>query len=510
MLPAFCAFAAEGEQTEAISLSEDSVTIGVGETVKVLDFITDADKATNTYTYVVGNEDVAVIDSNTVVTGMGTGKTIVNIKREIVETPEVVEGEDPPQPIVRYITAKFVVNVKNAPESAKLNVKNIALGVGKTFKLDVKISGGYSRKRAFASSDAAVASVDKNGVITANKAGKATIAFATYNGVKAYCSVTVKNTQPVIKITAKNTKVQKGSDNHRITYKVTGGLKVTPKFTTGNGKVAKIDSNGYVTAKGKGKTYVNLKTNFDNISTRQAITVVDDALPLNVNSVQLALDMSNVKRVKYGKSVQGRNLEGFEIINKKTGKYSKTLFMDFAVHGFEDSYYRDGKVLVKEANAIIKYFATHSEELGKYRLVIVPCANPDGTIAGVNNQRACSTAFGRCTAKHVDMNRDFGAFRGLESRKLRNYIVKCNPNLYMNMHGWLNETLGTSKLSRIVNRNLGLPGYIGSYGADQGYLIGWVHNRLGIPSTLVEYRSPGSVSTKKDVKMIKAVIKAYK
>lgn len=51
MLPAFCAFAAEGEQTEAISLSEDSVTIGVGETVKVLDFITDADKATNTYIY---------------------------------------------------------------------------------------------------------------------------------------------------------------------------------------------------------------------------------------------------------------------------------------------------------------------------------------------------------------------------------------------------------------------------------------------------------------------------
>ena len=507
MLPAFSAFAAEEAE---IPVTTESVTIGNGETVNVYDFIKESEKASNTYIYTVTNTSVATVNQSGLVKGIKVGKTSVTITREFVETPEPAEGEEEtPEPIVHTFTANIVVEVQNAPTSVSLSAKNIALGVNKTYDLDGRVKGGYSRKKTFTSSNTAVATVDSKGVVTAHKAGTAKITFKTFNGKSASCNVTVAKTQPAIRIINKNAKIQKGADNHKIVTKVSGGIKATVKLATGNKKVATIDKNGYVTGVGKGKTYVNVKTNFDNIYTRQKLTVVDDALYLSRNSAQLALDLAHVKRVKYGKSVQGRNLEGYEIINKKTMKYKKTLFMDFAVHGFEDSYYRDGKVLVKEANALIKYFAAHSQELGKYRLVIVPCANPDGTIAGTNNQRACSTAFGRCTARHVDINRDFGAFRGLESRKLRSYLIQCKPNLYMNMHGWLNETLGTYKLSHIVNRNLGLPGYIGSYGANQGYLIGWVHNRFGIPATLVEYRSPGSVSTKKDIKMIKAVIKAY-
>lgn len=83
--------------------------------------------------------------------------------------------------------------------------------------------------------------------------------------------------------------------------------------------------------------------------------------------------------------------------------------MDFAIHGFEDEYYRDGQVLVNEANVLIDYFVNHIKELKNYTLVIVPCANPDGVIAGTNNQRACNTAFGRCTANHIDINRDWAA-----------------------------------------------------------------------------------------------------
>ena len=41
-------------------------------------------------------------------------------------------------------------------------------------------------------------------------------------------------------------------------------------------------------------------------------------------------------------------------------------------------------------------------------MVVVPCANPDGTISGKNNYRAeIKGAFGRCTYKGKDMNRDF-------------------------------------------------------------------------------------------------------
>ena len=217
-----------------------------------------------------------------------------------------------------------------------------------------------------------------------------------------------------------------------------------------------MDSNGYITGRKRGKTTVTVKT-YNGLTATQNITVNDDSLSLNVNSTQIALDNKNVKKVKYGTSVQGRNLEAFIIngsdhnslnqeckikanssvnirsgpgtsygivssvkngtkvtriaksvkkangytwdkivlSNKKEGyiasKYlvlvkdntpvKKTLFMDFAIHGFEDEYYRDGQVLVNEANVLIDYFVNHIKELKNYTLVIVPCANPDGVIA---------------------------------------------------------------------------------------------------------------------------------
>ena len=102
----------------------------------------------------------------------------------------------------------------------------------------------------------------------------------------------------------------------------------------------------------------------------------------------------------------------------------KTLFIDFAIHGFEDDYARDGRRLTTIANHLIAHFASHPEELGNYRLVIVPCANPDGAIAGKNAQRSGKNAFGRRTAAHIDINRDFGPFKGKETRALRDFILR--------------------------------------------------------------------------------------
>ena len=214
-------------------------------------------------------------------------------------------------------------------------------------------------------------------------------------------------------------------------------------------------------------------------------------------------------QVVYGKSVQNRNLEGY-IITPANGKYKKTLFIDFAIHGFEDDYARDGQRLTAIANHLIAHFASHPKELGNYRLVIVPCANPDGAIAGKNAQRSGKNAFGRCTAAHIDINRDFGPFKGKETRALRDFILRSKPNVYINAHGWLNETLGTKKLCQIVNRTLHLNKMKdGVYAANEGYAIGWVHKKLNIPCCLLEYKAPNALHTKDNVRMIREIIKAY-
>lgn len=209
---------------------------------------------------------------------------------------------------------------------------------------------------------------------------------------------------------------------------------------------------------------------------------------------------------KYGTSYQGRDLKAY-IFNPNA---SKTVFADFAVHGFEDDYSRDGKVLVDCANKLVEYYDSHLSELNGYRLVLVPCANPDGTYAGTNNQRACSTAFGRCTADHIDINRDFysGGFKAKESRALRDLIKKYKPTYYLNFHGWENSTLGDSTIGKIFRSELSLStNKDGRYGADLGYIIGWVKNNVGSKACLIEFKSPSTVDYKKVIKGFARLVK---
>lgn len=241
------------------------------------------------------------------------------------------------------------------------------------------------------------------------------------------------------------------------------------------------------------------------------LTIEGEVLPYCKGIAKMSLTHSNLKRVVYGKSVMDKPLEAYEIYNKSNNnKYKKTLFIDFVIHGFEDEYYRDGKVLVKEAVRLVKYFTERSSSLKNYRLIIVVCANPDGTFDGKNNSRANSRAFGRCTAKHVDMNRDFRRFRGKETKALKKYILKSDPDLYINCHGWENQVIGSRKLNKIIRKNLNLRRTQNDvYCYNQGFAIGWVHRKLGIPVALLEYKNTSSVSTKKDIKVIKNIVKKY-
>ena len=233
-------------------------------------------------------------------------------------------------------------------------------------------------------------------------------------------------------------------------------------------------------------------------------------LPLNTTATHISHEYSNVKKEIFGKSVQGRNLEAF-IITPSNGKYTKTFFMTFAIHGFEDSYSRDGQLLTAEGNKLVEYYAKNPKMLKNYRLVIVPCLNPDGTIAGVNNQRACSTAFGRCTAKHIDMNRDFASFQAMESRYLKDFLNKYRPDVFTDFHGWLDETIGTGALCNIYNKHLGLSDkLVDNYATTSGYLHGYVHRTYGCPSVLLEYKSPKHVDHKKTYSAINEIINYYK
>ena len=471
-----------------ISIKKTSIKIGLNEEIRLKAFFNET--VEGELKLYISDASVISVDENYVIKGLSVGKAVLGFYTE-----------------EKYALLK--IEVCPAPTGITLNEEYIELKKGETFDLNSYCHGGQSYSRPFTSSNEAVLTVTSKGIVTALKNGTATVTVKTYNGKTAKCKIKVCDYPVKIKITNTNNVIQKGADNHLVTYKLTNGSSVKKiYFSVEDTSVATVNENGYVKGLKKGKTTLTVKTD-KGVKASVKITVQNDSMRLNCNSTQIALDFDNVEKVKYGKSYQDRNLEAFIITNPKKTTYKKTLFMDFAIHGFEDEYYRDGKVLVSEAHAIIDYFAKNPSYLGDYRLMIVPCANPDGTVAGENNLRKGKTAFGRCTANHVDMNRDFGSFKAVETVALKNLIVSSKPDVYLNFHGWYDEVIGDKALAKIIAKKMYLSDVDNHYGSTEGYAIGWVHDNLKIPVALVEYASSNEVYLSRDVDMIKAIIKNY-
>lgn len=158
----------------------------------------------------------------------------------------------------------------------------------------------------------------------------------------------------------------------------------------------------------------------------------------------------------YGTSVQGRLLLCHRIGNPDA---SKSILMVFGIHGFEDSFKRDGSVLSAIANLMIEHYRANPSLLGDAVLYIVPCANPDGQEAGESED-----GFGRCNADGFDINRDFPVgwkkmtssryrtgnepFTTPEAQALRYLVEKLSPTYGADVHGWINRVYGDPAMAQ--------------------------------------------------------------
>ncbi len=142
---------------------------------------------------------------------------------------------------------------------------------------------------------------------------------------------------------------------------------------------------------------------------------------------------------KFGSSVLGRDMVCWSI---QPDSYSRTVLLNFAIHGWEDSYVADGQLLVDLGNALVEYYS-FSSDLKGCRLLIIPCANPDGIAEGTTNN-----GFGRCNADGIDLNRDFDAnhvvnttarnytpapFSSVESQALRDLVWAADPDVVVDL-----------------------------------------------------------------------------
>lgn len=155
------------------------------------------------------------------------------------------------------LTTSYAISVSDV----SLDKSELSLTVGGTQTLTATVvpSDATNKAVTWSSSDPTIASVDENGVVTAQKAGTATITATTVDGGKAaVCTVTVQNPSSGgssggsssgggSNTTTTTEKNPDGSTTTTVTDKTTGTVTETTKNTDGSTTVVETTKDGTVT-----------------------------------------------------------------------------------------------------------------------------------------------------------------------------------------------------------------------------------------------------------------------
>jgi Zinc carboxypeptidase./Bacterial SH3 domain. len=235
---------------------------------------------------------------------------------------------------------------------------------------------------------------------------------------------------------------------------------------------------------------------------------------------------ANVTKGNYGQSGAGRNLEYYRI-----GSGNKRLFLNFAIHGFEDNFNQDGAELVDVAGGVIQMLSDNISSVNSHdwSVFVIPSANPDGLIDGNTNNgpgRCTTWRYGSTRAElvqgGVDLNRSFdinfavntdsrnytGPYPNWakESEALRDFLVANKSASYRNVmidsHGWLQQiyTIDGSQayLSRLFKYFFPQNTQMSLNGAN-GYVSIYAYS-LGMEACLFEF--PTNVTHPADIQVL--------
>ena len=177
----------------SITLNKTSENIEKGKTLTLKATIKPNNATNKKITWSSKNKNIATVDNNGKITAKKVG--ITNI---IATTKDGTKK-----------SAKCKITVTQSVKNVRLNQKNITINMAKnknvTLKATVEPSNATDKNIIWSSSNASIATVDKNGKITAKKPGKVTIIAKSKNGKQAKCTVSINNIKDILfKVKNKN------------------------------------------------------------------------------------------------------------------------------------------------------------------------------------------------------------------------------------------------------------------------------------------------------------------
>lgn len=157
-----------------VRLSEDMLVLSVGDTRTLRARITKG--SASALSFSSANAAVAKVDAGGVVTALSGGKTTVTVR--------TYNGK----------TARCDVYVLGgrAPTALTLNVSDLTIQVGESFRLEASVDAGSDALYKYASMNRKVAKVSGDGIVTGVRTGSTVVAVQTHNGLTQTVNVAVK------------------------------------------------------------------------------------------------------------------------------------------------------------------------------------------------------------------------------------------------------------------------------------------------------------------------------
>ena len=202
--------------------------------------------------YRLGLKDVSYKSSKTSVASVN-GKGVITAKSKGTAKITVRRG--------KKTLGSCKVTVVDAPKKVTLSKQQIELKEGEKYTLKAKLPKGSASAISWKSSDKSVARVDKNGTVTAVKAGKAKITAKTQNGKKATCIVTVWSKKGPERVYFEPASISIGEkETVVVTPKAEGTTKAKLNYSVKDNNIATVNQKGKITGKNTGKTKVTVRT----------------------------------------------------------------------------------------------------------------------------------------------------------------------------------------------------------------------------------------------------------
>jgi len=272
---------------ENVTCTADTARVYLGKTLTLDMTVLPEDTNDKTLTWKSTDESIATVDGNGKVTPVKIGTCYI-------VASSIVDG----------VEKRVKITVEKLSEKVEINCRIPELFAGDKLRLLATVLPETATDKTvkWTSSDSSIATVDKNGIVTAVKPGKVKVTATASDGSGAKAVVDISVVAPISGISLSETskQVELGeSFTLTATVKPEMAYDKTVTYSSSNSQVATVDADGKVTTLKTGTAVITATTADGKFSAKMTLSVIISAEEIRLGRSEFNLSVGGRVKVEY-------------------------------------------------------------------------------------------------------------------------------------------------------------------------------------------------------------------